>query len=141
MFVFILLHALASETGVYMKSNQSIMPIIGGFSPSTAHDSLSTRNPAIEDFFAILADLPGAYTFYLSPLFVTPPVMTYGTVNGNTVPRIGGIDSFYGPVEYNRLVLFLIIIVFAVMTLFFAATRSVIKRRTGERSHEDQESD
>jgi hypothetical protein len=87
LFGFNILHALLSELQFFTNNGRAIMPLIGGLSPASIYsDSLSTRNPALEAFYAILSDLPGAYTFYLSPIFISP-IFRSGYVNGLKIPN------------------------------------------------------
>ncbi|MHA1226588.1 MAG: hypothetical protein ACTSPV_07610 [Candidatus Hodarchaeales archaeon] len=75
------------------------MPILGGLFPSIIYsDSLSTRNPALESFASIISDLPGAYSFYLSPIFSTPnigdiPVWSnfQGSFESRLIPNVIGM--------------------------------------------------
>lgn len=73
MIIFIGFHVLLSEYGVFTNPESGIVSFLAGFLPSITHDSVSTRNPLLETFDQILADLPGAYSFYQSPLLTPLP--------------------------------------------------------------------
>lgn len=88
MLGFIFVHTFISDFISRLNFVESVIPIVGGFSPSITHDSVSTRNPALEAFFAILSDLPGAYSFYFSPIMLAPPEISNGEVNGQTLPQL-----------------------------------------------------
>ena len=87
LIVFILIHVILSDFIFSQHFVGSVIPFLGGFSPSLTHDSISTRNPALEAFYAILSDLPGGYTFYFSPIMVAPPKIFGGEVNGQGIPQ------------------------------------------------------
>jgi len=94
--LFISLHIFLSENDIFVKNPLNIFPL--GLNPSITHDSLATRNPGIEDPFSILVDLPGGYSFYLSPIFVTIPLLSGNLINGFPVPQITGVVN---PVNTN----------------------------------------
>ncbi|UCG02954.1 MAG: hypothetical protein JSW11_02990 [Candidatus Heimdallarchaeota archaeon] len=87
MFVFILMHIFLSDFIFSHHFVGSVIPFLGGFSPSITHDSVSTRNPALEVFYSILSDLPGGYSFYFSPILLTAPEISQGKVNGQRIPQ------------------------------------------------------
>ena len=89
LFLFISFHIILSENGIFVKNNLHIFPL--GLNPSITHDSLATRNPAIEDPFSILVDLPGGYSFYLSPILVTIPLLSDNLINGLPLPQLTGV--------------------------------------------------
>jgi hypothetical protein len=89
-----------------MRQNQDIFPL--GLNPSIAHDSFSTRNLVIEVPFGVLVDLPGGYSFYLSPILVTIPLLSDNLINGFPLPQITGIvnpnNQFLTQLEFQRLI-------------------------------------
>jgi hypothetical protein len=86
---FITFHVILGEKNFFDRSNLDIFPL--GLNPSITHDSFSTRNPGIEDPFGILIDLPGGYSFYLSPILVTIPLLSDNLINNFPLPRLIGV--------------------------------------------------
>lgn len=98
MIIFILLHLFLDTIGFFHDSHRAITAILGGFSPSIVHDSLSTRNPAVEEIWYILADLPGAYSFYFSQIMVSPPKITLLT---GEIAQWANFNSYKGRINPN----------------------------------------
>ncbi len=122
MFLFIITHALISEFGFFKRTYENIIPLLGGFSPSITHDSVSTRNPALEAFFAILSDLPGAYSFYFSPIIVTVPDVINSQVNGQAIPQwIGVQNSQTGSLTVLQTQQLLYLIFIAIIVIIFSS--------------------
>jgi hypothetical protein len=123
LFLFVIIHVILGENGSLMRQNQDIFPL--GLNPSITHDSYSTRNQVIEDPFGILVDLPGGYSFYLSPILVTIPLLSDNLINGFPLPQLSGIENpnnqFLTQLEFQRL-FFLgvsgILCVFSVLIFF-----------------------
>lgn len=129
--LFIIIQVILGENNFFTKQNQDIFPL--GLNPSISHDSLSTRNPAIEDPFGILIDLPGGYSFYLSPILVTIPLLSDNLINGFPIPQIIEVINPVGPVltqlEIQRY-LFLVVsgaLIFISVSWFLR--QRIIKRR------------
>ncbi len=138
MFLFIITHALISEFGFFRRTYENIIPFLGGFSPSITHDSVSTRNPALEAFFAILSDLPGAYSFYVSPIILTAPSVLNGQVNGQAVPQWSGVQNPQAgswAVLQTQQLIFLLFIALVVIT----SSSWVIKRFYHRRKQKGRE--
>ncbi len=93
MIVFIFVHIVLTELSYFKDSVASFISILAGFNPSISHDSISTRNPALEIFSAILSDLPGAYSLYFSPILITAPEIKNGSVNGHKISQLVGIRN------------------------------------------------
>ncbi|MHA1972755.1 MAG: hypothetical protein ACTSW1_07175 [Candidatus Hodarchaeales archaeon] len=117
MIVFILLHLFLSQLGLFTNVSKSLMSIIGGLLPAIIFsDSLSTRNPALEDFASIISDLPGAYSFYLSPIFSTP--------------HVGDIpiwSNFQGHFQ-ERLIIGLIWVVIILLMIMIVVSISILRK-------------
>lgn len=88
MLLFIGWHILIEQFNAVFHDRVAITSILAGFLPSMVHDSLSTRNPALESFTAMLSDLPGAYSFYLSQFLITPPNVSQDGIVGSYLPSL-----------------------------------------------------
>jgi hypothetical protein len=119
------------ENSFFIRQNQDILHL--GLNPSITHDSFSTRNPAIEDPFGVLVDLPGGYSFYLSPILVTIPLISGGLINGFPLPQISEIqnpsDMVLTQLQYQQLLFFLISGVLLIVAGFWFLRNRIIKRR------------
>ena len=132
MFLFIIAHTLVSEFGFFKKTCDSFMPFLAGFSLSITHDSLSTRNPAFEAFFAILSDLPGGYSFYFSPIIISVPLIEGGYVNGQAVeqwvdvrnPRTSSLTALQ-----TQQLIFLVFILLSLSFCFFWIIKHLYDQR------------
>ncbi|UCE12691.1 MAG: hypothetical protein JSV04_10915 [Candidatus Heimdallarchaeota archaeon] len=137
MLVFIFLHAFYSEIGFFERTNERIMPFLGGFSPAITHDSTSTRNPAIEPFWAVLSDLPGAYSFYFSPIFITAPKIVNGEVNRQAVPKWTGLrnpaDTRLNALQSQQLIFLSFIGILAILLALLWALRSYYREKRHHR--------
>ena len=129
--IFIAFHVVLGEANFFARSNQDIFPL--GMSPSITHDSLSTRNPGIEDPLAIFVDLPGGYSFYLSTMIITLPLLLGNELNEFHLPQLIDIANPANPtltqIEINRLLFLgasgIFILLFSIVILY----RQVRKRR------------
>ena len=137
MTLFIFIHALYSEFGFFEKTCDSFMPFLAGFSLSITHDSLSTRNPALEAFFAILSDLPGGYSFYFSPILTSVPEIESGNVNGQAVqqwidvrnPRASSLTAL----QTQQLIFLLFILLSLIFCFFWIIKHHIHQRKRKKR--------
>ncbi|MHA1112755.1 MAG: hypothetical protein ACTSRE_16830 [Promethearchaeota archaeon] len=129
--LFISFHIFLSENGLFIKDNLHIFPL--GLNPSITHDSLATRNPAIEDPLAILVDLPGGYSFYLSPILVTIPLLSDNLINGFPIPQLTGVtnpvNSFLTQLEIQRYLFLGLCGVFFFLSVIWLMRNQFKKRR------------
>jgi hypothetical protein len=131
LFLFILIHVILGENGTFTRQNQDILPL--GLNPSIAHDSFSTRNPAIEEPFGVLVDLPGGYSFYLSPIFITIPLISGSLINGFPLPQITEItnpsDIVLTQLQFQQLLFFFVSGVLLIVAGFWFLRNRIIRRR------------
>ena len=132
--LFISFHIILSENGIFIKDNLHIFPL--GLNPSITHDSLATRNPAIEDPFSILVDLPGGYSFYLSPILVTIPLLSDNLINGFPLPQLTGVvnpvNTYLTQLEFQRFLFFGISGVIFFLSVILFIHHQFIKRRKNQ---------
>ena len=130
LFLFIIIHVILGENGIFTRQNQDIFPL--GLYPSITHDSFSTRNPALEDPFGILVDLPGGYSFYLSPILVTIPLLSDNLINGFPLPQITGIinpnNQFLTQLEFQRLIFLGVSGILILVSVLFQVRQQFRKR-------------
>jgi len=131
LLLFVFIHVILSENGSFMRQNQDIFPL--GLSPSITHDSYSTRNQAIEDPFGILVDLPGGYSFYLSPILVTLPMLSDNLINGFPLPQITGVvnpnDRVLTQLELQRFIFLGVCGILFLFSVLFLLRQQLRKRR------------
>ena len=135
LFLFIIIHVILGENGIFTRQSQDIFPL--GLNPSITHDSLSTRNPGIEEPFGVLVDLPGGYSFYLSPILVTIPLLSDNLINGFTLPQITGIVDpsgvFLTQLELNWFIFLCVSGVLFLFSVLILLRRQIKKRRKNYR--------
>ena len=129
--LFISFHIILSENGLFEKDNLHIFPL--GLNPSITHDSLATRNPAIEDPLGILVDLPGGYSFYLSPILVTIPLVTGNLINGFPVPQLTGVvnpsNTYFTQLQFQQFLFLGVSGVIFFLSVIIFIHHKIIKRR------------